>query len=725
MQIPGLQPETPTTLEALVERVTYENPESGWSVLRVTPSKGGSAVVVGRLAGISPGESLRLTGSWVTDRKYGRQFRADSFLSIEPKTLAGIERYLGSGLLPGIGKVMAKRLVGRFADETLRILDSEPQRLAEIPGIGTKRRAKIIKAWKAQRAVRDVLIFLQTHGISIRFASKILKKYDTHAVAVVKKDPFRLAEDIPGIGFAAADRIAESLGLANDSLERASAGVLFAIRQAATQGHLFQYQQTLIDAAVEILTLEPSRIEGAIDALAERQGLAREKGDPRGTRLYLPELHAAELGIASDTDRIRSSRDKGLEIDVERALAWFESREAVQLAPIQRRAIELALTENLLVITGGPGTGKTTLINGVVAILRRKRQQILLAAPTGRAAKRLQEATGAEVKTVHRLLEYDPHLGGFRRHRDRPLEADLVIVDEASMLDAQLAQSLLEAVPDGTRLVLVGDIDQLPSVGPGQVLGDLISSGAISVVRLEEVFRQAQASQIVLNAHRIQRGAKPLTSEDPDSDFFFIQRNEPQEILDTLLHLVAQRIPKGFSLDPANDIQVLTPMRRGLLGTENLNRELQELLNADGRPTSEGGRLRISDRVMQIRNNYDLEVFNGDIGRVRSSHREDRRVIVSFDGRLVEYRASDIDELVLAYATTVHKSQGSEYPCVILPLHTQHFVMLQRNLLYTAVTRARDLMVLLGDSRALDIAVRNQDQKERLSGLAERLRRRK
>ncbi len=722
MRIPGLQNEDSTTLEGTVERVTYENPENGWSVLRLTTAKGGSTVVVGRLPGISVGENLRLTGAWVTDRKYGRQFQADSFLPIEPKTIEGIQRYLGSGLLPGIGKVMAKRLVARFGDDTLRILDREPERLSEIPGIGPKRRARIAEAWRTQRAVRDVMVFLQSHGISTRFATKILKKYDDRAVAVVKKDPFRLAEDISGIGFAAADRIAESLGLANDSEERAAAGVLYAMRQAATRGHLFQYQQTLVDAAAEILTLEPARIEKAIGALTERGRLRRETGDPRGSRLYLADLHAAEVSIASDIGRLRTARGHSVEIDVEKALAWFEQRERVRLAPVQRHAIELALSHNLLVITGGPGTGKTTLVDGVVAILARKRQRVLLAAPTGRAAKRLQESTGAEVKTVHRLLEYDPRLGGFRRHRGRPLEADLVVIDEASMLDVELARSLFEALADGSRLVLVGDVDQLPSVGPGQVLGDLIDSGAVSVVRLEEVFRQAEASRIVLNAHRIHRGERPLTADARDSDFFFIRRGEPQEILDTLLHLVGERIPNSFELDPANDIQVLTPMRRGLLGTENLNRELQALLNPDGRPTSESGRLRTGDRVMQVRNNYDLEVFNGDIGRVRSSHREDRRLIVSFDDRLVEYRTSDVDELTLAYATTVHKSQGSEYRCVVLPLHTQHFVMLQRNLLYTAVTRARDLMILLGDSRALDLALRNQEQRERLSGLKDRLR---
>lgn len=713
------------TLEATVERIVFENRDSGWAVLRVRPAGGSLVTAVGRLPGTSPGERLRLTGEWTQDRKYGRQFRVDSFLPLAPKTLAGLRRYLASGIFPGIGKEMARRMVERFGDRTLEVLDRDPDRLAEVPGIGPVRRAKIAKTWGEKRGQRDALIFLQGQGLSATLATKVIKRYGSEAVGVVKKRPFQLAEDIAGVGFAAADQIARGLGIEPDAPQRAAAGVLFTLRNTARGGHVFCWRDDLAREAAEVLAIEIPKIDRAIAALADRRALVLEES-PQGVRVFLPELLAAETSIAARARGLLAAKSpRSRRIDVERALAWFESRSKLRLGPIQRQAVARALEDRVLVITGGPGTGKTTLVRGVVSILRRKKQTVLLAAPTGRAANRLQEATGAEVRTVHRLLEFDPHLGVFRRDAERPLEADLVLVDEASMLDVSLAASLFEAIPDDARLVLVGDVDQLPSVGPGRVLADVIASRAVPVVRLTEIFRQSQASRIVINAHRILQGHRPEADTGvtgKDSDFHFIRRRTPEEVLDTLLHLVGQRIQGGFGLDPRREIQVLSPMRRGLLGTENLNRELQALLNPSGAKASKHGPFRIGDRVMQVRNNYDLDVFNGDVGRIHSRDRDQGRWRVDFDRRRVEYENADLEQLTLAYAATVHKAQGSEYPCVVLPLHTQHFMMLQRNLLYTAVTRASRLMILVGDPRALDIALRNRQQAERLTALAERLR---
>ena len=712
------------TLEATVERVVFENRESGWAVLRVRPAGGGLVTVVGRLPGVTPGERLRLTGKWIHDRKYGRQFRVDSFLPLVPKTLAGIRRYLASGVFPGIGKEMARRMVERFGDRTLEVLDDDPERLAEVPGIGPVRRAKIAKTWNEKRGRRDALIFLQGQGLSAALATKVIKRYGSEAVGVVKKRPFQLAEDVAGVGFAAADQIARGLGIEPDAPQRAEAGVLFTLRNTAREGHVFCWRDDLARKAAEVLAIEIPQVDRAIATLAERRSLVLEDS-PRGARVFLPELFAAEASIAARARGLLAAKaTPSQRIDVERALDWFESRSQLRLGPIQRQAVARALRDRVLVITGGPGTGKTTLVRGVVSILRRQKQTVLLAAPTGRAANRLQEATGAEVRTVHRLLEFDPHLGAFRRDAERPLEADLVLVDEASMLDVTLAASLFDAIPDDARLVLVGDVDQLPSVGPGSVLADVIVSEAVPVVRLTEIFRQSRASRIVVNAHRILQGHRPEVAAGvagKDSDFHFIPRRTPEEVLDTLLHLVGERIEGGFGLDPRREIQVLSPMRRGLLGTENLNRELQALLNPSGAIAGRSGPFRIGDRVMQVRNNYDLDVFNGDVGRIHSFDRDKGRWQVDFDRRRVEYEGADLEQLTLAYAATVHKAQGSEYPCVVLPLHTQHYMMLQRNLLYTAVTRASRLMILVGDPKALDIALRNRRQAERLTALAERL----
>jgi exodeoxyribonuclease V alpha subunit len=776
--------EPATVLEGVLERVVFANEANAWSVVRLAVAWARDPVTaVGNLLGVQPGESLRLTGCWMDDPRHGRQFRVDSYATVVPATAAGIERYLGSGLIRGIGKVMASRLVAAFGSDTLEVIERQPERLREVAGIGPKRRADILGAWQEQRDIKEVMVFLQSHGVSTSYAIKIFKSYGSLAVRWVRDNPYRLATDIHGIGFATADRIAASLGISRLAPQRLQAGALHVLGEAADRGHLFLPRRRLVEEADRLLGAGAPAVDEAVTALAaagqvETEPLAAAEiaaeatapappataaatvttaatataattaiptpattpatpqppgappppdgaaGEPDWA-VYLKPLHAAEAGLAGRVRALLAQPRLPLEIDLGRALEWFERGERLTLASQQRQAIRTGLTSKLLVITGGPGTGKTTLVRGLVKILTRKGQRVLLAAPTGRAAKRLAEATGGEAATVHRLLEFNPQSRGFDRNREHPLACDLLIVDEASMLDAVLAYHLLRAVPDAGRLVLVGDIDQLPSVGPGQVLADLIASGAVEVVRLTEIFRQAERSLIVVNAHRVQSGHMPvLESLDKAGDFFFVERRDPEEALRTLTQLVAQRIPARFGLDPVEQIQVLTPMKRGLLGSANLNAVLRDLLNPSGPALSRGGHsLRLGDKVMQVRNNYDLEVWNGDIGRVAGVDLENQRLQVLFDGRAVTYELTAIDELALAYACSIHKAQGSEYPCVVIPLHSQHYMMLQRNLLYTGITRAKRLAVLVGETRALAAAVANHRVRQRFTRLAERLRR--
>ncbi len=719
-----------TTLEGILERVTYVNEENAWSVVRLAvPGKKDLVTVVGNLLGVQPGENLRLRGSWTQDRKYGEQFKADGYVTVQPATLVGIEKYLGSGMVRGLGKVMAKRIVAHFGLSTLEVIEQGPERLREVEGIGPVRSERVAKAWVEQKQIKDVMIFLQSHGVSTTFAIKIYKHYQDRSIAVVKENPYRLAIDIFGIGFKTADKIAGQLGISPSSPERAQAGVLHVLGELSNEGHVFYPRPKLIEAAAALLEIDPAIIEQAVNALAEA-GLVvvtpildGPGQGPDGVALYLSSLHRAESGAAELGRGLLRSPTRPVTIDIEKAITWFEERQKISLAPEQREAVRRAITSKVLVITGGPGTGKTTLVNGIIQILEKKGRRILLGAPTGRAAKRMTETTGREAKTLHRLLEFDPKTVGFLRDRQRPLEADLVIVDEASMIDTVLAYNLLKAVPPSCQLVLVGDVDQLPSVGPGSVLKDVISSGAVEVVRLQHIFRQAEASLIVVNAHRVNHGEMPrLPPPGAEADFFFIEKQEPEDVLKAVKLVVKERIPGKFGLDPVNDVQVLTPMHRGLLGAASLNAELQALLNPQGASIVHGSRLfRAGDKVMQIRNNYDLEVFNGDIGRIEAIDEEDRTVAVQFDGRSVTFERADLDELVLAYACSIHKSQGSEYPCVVLPIHTQHYVMLQRNLLYTGITRARKLVVLVGTKRALAIAVKNDKTEARFTQLATQL----
>ncbi len=708
------------TLEGVLERITYANEENAWSVVKIAvQGKRDPVTVVGNLLGVQPGESLRVVGAWVTDKKYGPQFRARSYTTLTPATIMGIQKYLGSGMVKGVGPVMAERLVERFGMETLEVIDAHSERLTEVDGIGPKRSAKIKEAWASQKQIREVMVFLQSHGVSTLLAVKIFKQYGSRSITVVKENPYRLALDIYGIGFKTADKIAGNLGMSPTSPRRAEAGVLHVLGEFADEGHIYYPRDRLVASAGEVLQIDATVIEQAVTDLAASEHLVLESVGEGTEGVFLKSLHAAETAGAAILRELLATAPAPITIDIDRAIAWAEAEQKLTLAPEQREAIRQAVTSKVLVVTGGPGTGKTTLVNSIIQILEKKGRRILLAAPTGRAAKRLSETTGHDARTVHRLLEFSPKGMVFERDRHNPLEADLVILDEASMIDTVLAYHVLKAIPPAAQVILVGDVDQLPSVGPGSVLKDVIDSGAVPVVRLRHIFRQAEQSQIVVNAHKINRGEMPgFGGKDERSDFYFVERAEPEEVLATIKDLVKERIPKKLGFDAVADVQVLTPMHRGLLGAANMNTELQALLNPSGVTLTRGSRtLRVGDKVMQIRNNYDLDVYNGDIGRIEAIDTTEQEVLVSFDGRSVSYDYSDLDELVLAYACSIHKAQGSEYPCVVIPVHTQHYVMLQRNLLYTGVTRGRKMVIAVGSRKALAIAVKNAKTAARFTRL--------
>jgi exodeoxyribonuclease V alpha subunit len=698
-------------LEGILETLTYRNEQTGYSVARLqVAGLPGQVTVVGTLHDPVVGQTLQLSGEWQDHPRYGRQFRIESSRSVSPATAEGIERYLGSGLVKGIGSELARRIVARFGTDALRVLDEEPKRLAEVPGIGPSRLAALGEAWKAQRGLREVMLFLQSHDIGTANAWRIYRQYGPESVARIRENPYRLAEEVYGIGFRTADRVAASLGLATDSPARCQAGLLFALGQA--EGHTCLPQGELLERSAALLELPEERLQDPLSELAASGRVVLEEGFA-----YLPVLHASESGIAMLLRRLALAPRAPLSADPEKDIARAQADLGLALDPPQAEALAAALREKVLVLTGGPGTGKTTILRALVAALSGRR--VLLAAPTGRAAKRLQESSGLEARTIHRLLEYDRRTGGFRKGPSEPLDCDLLVVDEASMVDTVLMHQLLRALPDAAGLLLVGDADQLPSVGPGNVLRDVIASGRIPVRELTQIFRQAASSRIVTNAHRIRAGRMP---EAGGQDFYFIEQESPEKAARIILQLVTERIPRRFGLDPLEDIQVLSPMHKGEVGVENLNALLQAALNPGAAALRRGARkLCAGDKVLQLRNDYEKEVFNGDIGRIRSLDPESQEAEIVFDGRPVRYEPAELDEISLAYAVSVHKAQGGEFPAVILPVMTQHYVLLQRNLLYTGVTRGRRLVVLVGTRRALHIALSRAGAGSRYTGLTRRL----
>ena len=719
----GAGPDSTTeVLAGLVERVTFHSEESGFCVLRVK-ARGHRDLVttVGHAAMISAGEWITASGTWLNDRTHGLQFKAQFLRTSAPSSIDGIEKYLGSGMIRGIGPVYAKRLVKMFGKDVFDIIEATPERLREVEGIGPRRAEKITSGWADQKVIREIMVFLHEHGVGTARAVRIFKTYGTDAVQVMSDNPYRLAKDIRGIGFRTADMIAEKLGIEKTAMIRVRAGISFALTEAMGDGHCGLPRKDLIGLAEKLLEVPAVLIEGALaEELVEETVTADRVGDDEC--IFLTGLYMAERGIAEQLHRIRAGPLPWPEIDADKALPWIEQKTGLSLAESQAEAVRLALKSKVMVITGGPGVGKTTIVNSILRILAAKRVKLLLCAPTGRAAKRMTEATGMEAKTIHRLLEFDPKAFGFKRDLENPLDCDLLVVDESSMVDVLLMQSLLKAVPSTAALLIVGDIDQLPSVGPGQVLADIIGSSAVPVVRLTEVFRQAAQSKIITTAHAINAGRMPdLAPPEGETDFYFVQAADPDQAVPRIVELVAQRIPRRFGFDPIKDIQVLCPMNRGGVGARSLNIELQAALNPAGEKKVErfGWTFAPGDKVMQIENDYDKDVYNGDIGMIEDVDLDDGEVAVDFDGRTVTFVFGELDTLVPAYAATIHKSQGSEYPAVVIPVMTQHYAMLQRNLIYTGVTRGKKLVVLVGQKKAMAIAVKNISGRRRWSKLDE------
>ncbi|KWT82472.1 SF1B family DNA helicase RecD2 [Candidatus Magnetominusculus xianensis] len=716
-------PQPEVEIQGQVERITYANEENAFSIVRLS-YEGRIITIAGNLLSINPGEVLRLRGAWVNHPKYGQQFKVNSYQSITPATVVGIEKYLGSGLIKGIGPVLAKRLVAKFAENTLDIIEQSVERLKEVDGIGEKRVTMIKSAWEEQREIKEIMLFLQSHGVSSTYAIKIFKHYGHNSIEVVKTNPYQLATDIYGVGFITADKIAAKLGFAKDSPLRAEAGILYVLHQLADDGHVYYPDALLADECMKILDIERELVLNAIVEAALNKHIVIE-GVDGAKAVYLAKFYTSETSAATNLKKLLTPVTRPYVFDEDKALQWVQKELSITLAENQITAVKMSFNQKVLVITGGPGTGKTTIINSIIKIYKRLGQRVLLAAPTGRAAKRMAETTGNDARTIHRLLDFSPKDGAFKRNDKNYLDTDLVVLDEVSMVDTILMHHFLKALPPHCTLILVGDIDQLPSVGAGSVLRDIIDSGVVAVVRLNEIFRQSQRSLIVVNAHRINSGEFPFLVNDMDQnrDFYFLEMDEPESIVERIVLLCKERIPEKFNFDPFKDIQVLTAMYKGQLGAVNLNTELQNALNPKGTELIRGGRVfRVGDKVMQLVNNYDKDVFNGDIGKIVSINTEDHIITVTYDGRLTPYDYADLDEITLAYAVTVHKSQGSEYPVVIMPVHTQQYIMLQRNLLYTGVTRGKRLVILLGTKRALHISINNNKPRHRYTYLKERLR---
>jgi exodeoxyribonuclease V alpha subunit len=708
-------------LSGLVERVTYHNPENGFCVLRVKArGQRDPVAVVGHAAIVNAGEFISATGWWVNDREHGLQFKATHVTTTQPTTLEGIEKYLGSGMIRGIGPVYARALIRAFGEAVFDLIEQQPERLREVTGIGAKRAARIVAGWADQKAIREIMLFLHANGVGTSRAVRIFKTYGQQAIPLITENPYRLARDIRGIGFRTADQVAFKLGIAKDAMIRVRAGLSFGLSEATGDGHCGLPVAELFRSTAELIEVETELIQAAL-ALELEDGELMADSVGGEACVFLAGLYYSERMIAERLRLLSAGRPPWPMIDTDRAIPWVEGKTRLKLAPSQAEALRLAMEAKVLVITGGPGVGKTTLVNSILKVLRAKGVEVELCAPTGRAAKRLTESTGLDARTIHRLLEADPKTGGFKRGEEHPLDCDLLVVDEASMVDVPLMRALLRALPDRAALLLVGDVDQLPSVGPGQVLADIIGSEAAPVIRLTEVFRQAAQSRIITNAHRINQGHMPELTVPEGSDFYFVDAAEPEDAVRKLLSVVCGRIPTRFGLDPVRDVQVLCPMNRGGLGARTLNIELQKALNPPGevRVDRFGWTFCPGDKVMQIANDYERDVFNGDLGIVTGIDPDESTLTVSFEGREVEYGFGELDELVLAYATTIHKAQGSEYPAVVIPLMTQHYVMLARNLLYTGVTRGKRLVVLVGQRKALAMAVRNAGSRRRWSKLRE------
>ena len=719
--------QTDTPIERLtgsVERVTFHSEESGFCVLRVKVKGHLELVtVIGSAASITPGEYIECIGVWTNDRTHGMQFKSSQLKVVPPTTLEGIEKYLGSGMVRGIGPHYAKILVKAFKENVFTVIENEPESLLKLPGIGKKRVEKITSAWSEQKAIREIMVFLQSHGVGTGRAVRIYKTYGDEAIIKVSENPYRLALDIHGIGFKTADLIAGKLGIASDSLIRAQAGVRHVLQELSGDGHCATPWETLVEESAKLLEIPVVILEQAILEESTLENLVQEDIGGRPC-LFLTPLQRAEVGTAASIRRILEGSTPWDNIDVSKAIPWVAEKTGLTLSASQQEAVHLALTSKAVVITGGPGVGKTTLVNSILLIIQAKHLRVTLCAPTGRAAKRLSESTGLEAKTIHRLLEFDPKSYGFKRGKDNPLDTDLLVIDESSMVDIVLMNKLLSAVPSRAALMIVGDVDQLPSVGPGAVLADIIDSGVVPTVRLTEIFRQAASSRIIVNAHRINKGEMPLKAEGTElSDFYFIPAETPEDIYAKLVQVVTERIPKRFGLHPVKDVQILTPMNRGGLGARSLNAELQKVLNEKSEPKISrfGTTFAPGDKVIQTVNNYDKEVFNGDIGHIESIDVEEGLLTVKYDDRLVEYEFGELDEVQLAYATSIHKSQGSEYPAVVIPLAMQHYTLLERNLIYTAVTRGKKLVTIIGQPKALAMAVKNRKSNKRLTKLATRI----
>ncbi len=715
------------TLEGTVERILFHNEENSYTVAGIkpvdaAPSSKVEYTIVGSLGGLQPQEVVRLEGEWINDKRYGRQFKVHSYTSVLPSTTAAMEKYLGSGLIKGIGKKYAKEMVAHFGTEIFEVIEHDPDRLREVPKLGPKRLEMIKKGWHEHRAMREIMMFLQHYNIPQGLASRIYRHYGDDALAQIKKNPYQLALDVRGIGFKSADAVAQKLGIPLESIERCKAGVHFLLQDLASDGHTYFPADPLIEKAMETLGVAQELIIQALNALKAQKHIVLEILPDETRAIFLSHLHRHETGVAENLDRLLCTGKLFPKINAEKSLAEFEEKQNFQLAENQKLAVKDALKGGVLVITGGPGTGKTTIIRTILRILTNHGISVVLAAPTGRASKRMQELTKTPAGTIHRLLQYSPQEGKYQRNPQNPIRADFLIIDESSMIDVALGHSLLRAVSSTSSVIFVGDVDQLPSVGPGNFLMDMIRSSVVPVVRLNEVFRQAQSSLIVTNAHKVNQGMPPSFGNEIDGpgqkDFFFFDAETPEKVLETVRDLVHRRIPAKFGFDARDDIQVLSPMHRGVIGAQNLNKELQAILNPGTAGVERAGVLfRTGDKVMQTSNDYDKDVYNGDIGVIASVDREDQLVKVNFEGRHVNYDFQELDSLELAYCVTVHKSQGSEYKAVVIPVHTTQYVMLQKNLLYTGITRGKKLVCLVGQKRAVVMAVRNVSAEPRFSSL--------